>query len=229
MVLWSPKASATMADGTRGSGTSFDGGERNSGRVGHGAGAASATAFRVTAPLGFPGGGGESKPAADPRVSRTSIEEAGGAKWTPPPEALALEAASRQERLSFHDAEEHGGPPRAQTPEPPRLFLGKRPRSLGDAPPAAPPATERDFAATFDNVDAYRALRGSFVDIEDLRREATPPWEATVDEVEALRANVQFPFDEAGLTPRAPLSSPPRGRASRATFGSRASRATFGA
>ena len=78
----------------------------------------------------------------------------------------------RLERLSFH-GDDFDATPRCPTPEP-GAFPCKRPRSMGDAPPAARKPAGRDFAVTFDS-EAYRRLRNSFQDLEDLHRSATPP------------------------------------------------------
>ena len=88
----------------------------------------------------------------------------------------------RLERLSFH-GDDFDATPRCPTPEP-VAFPCKRPRSMGDAPPAARKPAGRDFAVTFDS-EAYRRLRNSFQDLEDLHRSATPPPEDP-DDLDAL-------------------------------------------
>ena len=87
----------------------------------------------------------------------------------------------RLERLSFH-GDDFDPTPRCPTPEP-VAFPCKRPRSMGDAPPAARKPAGRDFAVTFDS-EAYRRLRNSFQDLEDLHRSTTPPPES--DDLDAL-------------------------------------------
>ena len=88
----------------------------------------------------------------------------------------------RLERHSFH-GDDFDATPRCPTPEP-GAFPCKRPRSMGDAPPAARKPAGRDFAVTFDS-EAYRRLRNSFQDLEDLHRSATPPPEDP-DDLDAL-------------------------------------------